>query len=163
MLRRMNFAHLLAAAVPALAISLVPAAGCSATPRQPQAPEKPAVTLPLKATVWECASVNDLAITEGAAPTLEIAEDGKASGNSGVNRFGARADAEAPAIRFTMVVSTRMAGPDERMKLEASFLDALERTRRFRIDGTLLTLMDEKGSVVATFLGHEPAPQPAAP
>jgi len=158
----MDPARLLAVALPTLAIALVPVAGCTATPRQPQAAEKPAVTLPLRATVWECASVNDLAVTEGAAPTLEIAEDGKASGNSGVNRFGARAEAEDSAIRFTMVVSTRMAGPEDRMKLEASFLAALERTRRFRIDGTLLTLMDEKGSVVATFLGHRPDPQPAA-
>jgi heat shock protein HslJ len=158
----MNPVRLLAAAVPTLAIALLPVAGCSATPRQPQAAAEPAVKLPLEATVWECASVNDLAVTEGAAPTLEIAEDGKASGNSGVNRFGARADADGAAIRFTMVVSTRMAGPEDRMRLEASFLAALERARGFRIDGTLLTLMDEKGSVVATFLGHRPEPQPAA-
>ena len=107
--------------------------------------------------------MNDTAVTEGAAPTLEIAEDGKASGNSGVNRYGARADVEGSSIRFTMVVSTRMAGPQDRMKLEASYLAALERARRFRVDGTLLTLMDERGSVVATFLGREPAPPQPAP
>ena len=160
----MTTARMLAAAAPTLAIALLPVAGCAAThPRQPQAAEAPAVTLPLKATAWECASMNDTAVTEGAAPTLEIAVDGKASGNSGVNRYGARADVEGSSIRFTMVVSTRMAGPEDRMKLEASYLAALERARRFRVDGTLLTLMDERGSVVATFLGREPAPPQPAP
>lgn len=156
----MDAARLLLVPVSAALLAVLPAGGCAAPPRQPQAPERPAVTLPLKSTSWQCASMNDEAVAEGEAPTLEIAEDGKASGNSGVNRFGARADADASAIRFTMVVSTRMAGPPERMKLEASFLAALERTRKYRIDGTLLTLMDEKGSVVATFLGTAAAPKP---
>ena len=116
--------------------------------------------MPLRGTEWTCASVNAEAVQEGAAPTLTIAADGGVSGNSGVNRFGGTAEESGKSIRFSQMSSTRMAGPPDRMKLEASFLAALGNTRSFRVDGTLLTLMDQDGSVVATFLGQAPAKTP---
>jgi putative lipoprotein len=147
-----------------LACIAIPAAsGCArrALRHELQERREAAADMPLRGTEWTCASVNAEAVLDGAAPTLTISADGKVSGNSGVNRFGGSIEESGKALRFSQLSSTRMAGPPDRMKLEASFLSALERTRSFRVDGTLLTLLDQDASVVATFLGQAPAPAPA--
>ncbi len=106
---------------------------------------------PLTSTEWECSSIAGQAMPEGPRPTLTITLPDRANGLAGVNRYFGSVDFDRESMRFSKLGATRMAGPPERMELERSFLDALERSRAFRLEGPSLTLMDDAGAVVATF------------
>jgi heat shock protein HslJ len=75
--------------------------------------------------------------------TLDIGEDGTASGVSGVNRFMTRletADLAEGRLAFAQAVGTRMAGPPEAMALEQAFLARLSAVSTFAVDGDTLRL-----------------------
>lgn len=99
-------------------------------------------------------------LPEGAlAPTLELKEDGGASGFAGVNRLSSRFDPGATARGepiFGPAITTRMAGPAPLMALESRYLDALARARVAAMNGRRLTLLDNAGIPLAVFA-------PAAP
>jgi heat shock protein HslJ len=85
--------------------------------------------------------VSDLTPADPSVTSTLTLEDGKASGTGGVNTF--RGTYESPAdgeLSFSPLASTRMAGPEAAMLQEAAFLEALEETARFEIDGDRLVL-----------------------
>lgn len=79
------------------------------------------------------------------APTMTFAPDGRVSGFAGVNRYSGKvapADLAAGRLDLAQVISTKMAGPPEQMRLESAFLSALQRARTLRTSAGELILSD---------------------
>ena len=70
----------------------------------------------------------------------------RVTGSGGCNRFNGSFQAGDGTLRFGELVSTKMACPS--MKTESAFLQALDKTRRYRVTGRLLELMDDRKRVL---------------
>ncbi len=76
--------------------------------------------------------------------------EGKASGNAGVNTFtGSYQAPEDGALTFGPLATTMMAGPDAAMQQEQAFLKALADTKTFTTEDGALVLMDADGNKLA--------------
>ena len=69
-----------------------------------------------------------------------------AAGSGGCNRFSGSYESGEGTLKFGPLASTRMACPA--METETAFLKALEGTRRFRLAGRHLDLLDDHGAVL---------------
>ena len=83
-------------------------------------------------------------------PHLDLQPDG-ASGFAGCNRLQINYSAAAPTLTFQNAALTRMACSPDTMQLEQQFLQALEQTRSYQLQGTTLTLRNANGQPIATF------------
>ena len=132
--------------MPILALVSACASPTSAT-RDPVAPAS------LDGTRWTLRSLAGDAVTPP-PPTLAFTEPDRVGGNSGVNRFGGGAAVAGDSLRLGPFMSTRMAGPPERMELERRYLEALDEIDRWAIVEGRLELAGPDGTL-ATF---EPSP-----
>ena len=71
----------------------------------------------------------------------------RVTGSGGCNRISGSYQAGNGTLRFGPMISTKMACPA--MEIETEFLRALENTRRYRIVGRVLELVDEHGRLLA--------------
>ena len=71
-------------------------------------------------------------------------------GNSGCNRMFGRYALENDMLKFDGLGGTKMFC-EARMDLEQKFTNALMSVMRWKITGTTLELLDERGTAVATF------------
>ena len=97
-------------------------------------------------TRWVLASLSGGTIT-APAPTLAFEEAGRVHGSSGVNRFGGDCTIDGTEIRFGPLMSTKMAGPPERMELERRYLEVLGKANRWSVTKGRLTLADAEGAL----------------
>ena len=65
----------------------------------------------------------------------------RVTGSGGCNRISGSYETGPGTLRFSPMISTQMACPS--MDFETAFLGALNATRRYRIEGRILELMDE--------------------
>jgi putative lipoprotein len=72
------------------------------------------------------------------------------TGNSGCNRMFGRYALENDMLKFDGLGGTKMFC-EARMDLEQRFTNALLSVMRWKITGTTLELLDERGTAVATF------------
>lgn len=109
-------------------------------------------SLPLTGA-WLAEDISGGGVIDNLQTTLEIAADGKVSGNGGCNRFSGSATIDGDKITFGDVASTMMACTEAAMDQEMKFHAALSAARTFRIDAEQkkLFLSDEAGKVVAQF------------
>jgi putative lipoprotein len=70
------------------------------------------------------------------------------NGSGGCNRMSGGYEADDARLRFGPIASTKMACVD--MKTEQAFFRTLERTRRYRVSGRRLELLDQGGSLLAS-------------
>lgn len=77
--------------------------------------------------------------------TLLFADTNLVSGFAGVNRFNTTFNAENGKITFTEAVTTRMAGPEEDMKIEAEYLNMLKNADTVSLDNDVLTIKTSDG------------------
>jgi heat shock protein HslJ len=85
-------------------------------------------------------------------PTLMFGDDDRISGQTGCNSAGGTYTVSGDRLTIGNVFSTKRACVEQAgNQLEAAYLGALERTRRFRIVDGQLELLDDGGSVVARF------------
>lgn len=82
---------------------------------------------------------------------IQFSSDGKASGTTGCNNFTGTADISGSRMKFSPLATTRMMCPEQIMNYERSFLDAIQRTASYSINGSMLTLKDASGNALATF------------
>lgn len=68
-------------------------------------------------------------------------------GSGGCNRIGGSYQAGNGTLRFGQLLSTKMICPS--MSNEVAFFKALEATRRYRLLGRMLELLDDKGTLLA--------------
>lgn len=88
-------------------------------------------------------------LTKGTTVWFRIHPGKDIVGMSGVNRFSAPAEIPAPGkLKFGLMISTLMAGPEANMKYESLFLNALNRTKSYEITGRELKLFGADGKVL---------------
>jgi heat shock protein HslJ len=123
----------------ALALAL---AGGTAGCRAPMRDDRPTLTWSLTGTVWKLVSLNGNPVGANKLPSLTLdAATGKASGMAGVNRFNGTFKQEGSALSFGPLITTRMAGPENEMKIESEFLTALGHVTTWKADGLVLILL----------------------
>jgi heat shock protein HslJ len=97
---------------------------------------------------WTLVEIDGAPVTEvGKTPTLEIVDDGSASGVGGVNRFQTQLKLVDGRMSFGPVAATKMAGPPEAMDLENTYFTRLGAVSSYEIDGETLRLWagDDEG------------------
>jgi heat shock protein HslJ len=86
-----------------------------------------------------------------ATPTLRFEAD-RIGAQTGCNSAGGTYTVDGDRLTIANVISTKRACVEEaRNRLEAAYLGALERTRRYRIVDGQLELLVDGGAVVARF------------
>lgn len=133
-------------------------AGCAGQPMVDEAagsdPDR--VTHELTGTRWALASLaGEPVVLQGQAREPFIALESPASrvvGHAGCNRLTGSYTLQQQQLTFASIATTRMYC--EQMALENDVLQALQATRRWRIDGERLLLLDEAGQEVASFLAR---------
>ncbi|HXZ79754.1 MAG TPA: YbaY family lipoprotein [Terriglobales bacterium] len=119
----------------------------------PAGTEGPAA--PLMGTEWKLTELGGEtfeAPAEGrAVPTLILnKKDKRISGSAGCNRMMGTFTMQGDGLRFGKVATTMMACPEPAMSVEKKFLEALNSTDSYRIDGDTLELR-QKDKVLARF------------
>ena len=99
---------------------------------------------------WRPVRIGDRAVTVPAQQrepwiVLEPATR-RVTGSGGCNRISGSYEAGTGTLRFSPMIATQMACPA--METETAFLRALNGTRRFRIQGRILELMDGGGKTL---------------
>jgi heat shock protein HslJ len=92
------------------------------------APPSSGLRAQLVGSEWVCIQIDGAAIEDGVGrPTLRFGADGRVSGRSPVNQYGADFTiCDAGTLELGPVMSTLMAGSDEDMRVESAFMRALE-------------------------------------
>jgi heat shock protein HslJ len=96
---------------------------------------------------WLLEEMEGLRVSEAPRLFLTFTSDGKVTGNAGCNQFSGEAKVAGNSLRLGPLISTRRACVDQaRMDREQRFLDAVERTRSWRIDQGHLVLLNTEGA-----------------
>ncbi|HEV8109488.1 MAG TPA: META domain-containing protein [Burkholderiales bacterium] len=148
-MRILKFLAVLLAVLPGVLVL----AGC-------QSPATVAPANPLVGTAWLAWDINGSGPGGKTYATL-VFNPGRISGSGGCNRFSGALEVKADAWQASDIAVTRMECAPELMKEEAAFLGALEAARSHRVEGGLLTLIDESGQTRLRLV-HLPRP-PAQP
>lgn len=122
---------------------------------------------PLAGTYWKATQLLDAAVPPAGGergPPREAhlrfaAAEGRVSGTGGCNMLGGDYTARGDALEFGQLISTMMACV-EGMDGDQRLAETLKATKRWRIDGRQLELLDAAGKAVARF---EAASEPAMP
>lgn len=118
------------------------ASGCSLM--QPSSATTPKVDL-LNST-WIAESIDGAGVIDNAQSTLVFGPDGRVSGRAGCNQYGGAVKIGGASMIMDQVFATKMACMAEAlMDQENRFLQALQATRTYRMDGTKLVLVDGTG------------------
>jgi putative lipoprotein len=134
-------------------LAVLALAGC-------QSPPSVVTENPLVGTAWLAWDINGQGPGGKTYATL-VFNPGRISGSGGCNRFSGALEVKADEWQASGIAVTRTECAPELMKEEASFLEALEAARSHRVEGGLLTLIDESGAVRLRLV-HLPRP-PAQP
>jgi heat shock protein HslJ len=109
--------------------------------------------LPLAGPNWIVQSINNLqdalmSPIRGTDLNLNLDEAGNASGSSGCNTFSGSYEATDTTLTFGPLASTMMACEDDIMNQEAAYLNALQSTALFEVQGNFLLLKDASERVL---------------
>jgi heat shock protein HslJ/phosphoglycolate phosphatase-like HAD superfamily hydrolase len=96
------------------------------SPGAPQGTERQPATLEGK---WLAEDIEGRGVIDRAQSTLEIGEEGEATGNTAVNRFRGSFDRKGQQIQFGRLATTRRAGPPALMDQERRYLSGARDTR----------------------------------
>lgn len=81
--------------------------------------------------------------------TLEFTREGTVRGSTGCNRLNGAYEVTAETLRFGQIATTRMACTPDRDRIEDRMMRILSETRGWRVEGPVLTLIDDAGRVMA--------------
>jgi heat shock protein HslJ len=137
-----------------LALMVLIAVGCNVVPNSKSG--TPAQRLIVLNGSWtldeiEGTPVSKLLSADAKRPTLDFADDGSVRGFGGVNRLSTSIDLESltdDQLMFSPAAMTMMAGPEDAMKVEASFGSLLREVKGFRRGPNSLELTDGKKTLL---------------
>ncbi len=138
-------------AVGAVAVALLTSAGCSSSTAADN-------STALEGKVWKATEIAGTTVlaTEGYQATAEFAS-GTLSGSGTVNRFSAEYTTEAgDKITISQPAATLMAGPPDAMAQEQAYFSALEKATQFAVTADTLTLTDDQGTTLVTYVAVQP-------
>ena len=105
--------------------------------------------------VWILDSLNGAAPVPNTTVTAEFSEDGQVGGSAGCNRYSGGYSISGSGIQFTQpMASTMMACEQAVMDQETAYFQALAAAKSFVIKGDQLTLSDEGGKAIASFIAQ---------
>jgi len=107
---------------------------------------------PLDGTSWTLTSwAEPDPIPVSASITAEFAE-GRVAGTSGVNQYNASVTSGTDgSFAIDAPISTKMAGPEDAMAAESTYLRRLEGATTYQVDGDTLVLSDADNQPSLTF------------
>ena len=79
--------------------------------------------------------------------TLNFSED-RIHGDSGINSYFSNYVITSDNIVVVPIGSTKMAGPDNFMKLESQYLNILQNSKKIKLDNNRLTFMTDDGKTL---------------
>ena len=89
----------------------------------------------------------------GSEVTAHFGADGALSGSAGCNRYAAKYTLTRGALRIAAPTATEKSctTPTGIMDQETAYLAALPQSRSYQLDGQILKLLTQKGTIVATY------------
>ncbi|MEE4189564.1 MAG: META domain-containing protein [Roseobacter sp.] len=108
----------------------------------------PAMAEQLPGSEWGPTELNGSAFAPIKDVFIRFDQDGRFFGSGGCNTMRGSFVTNGDAILMGPAATTMMACPEDQMKQEYEFLQALNSIRGFDRDGTTLTLSDGEGVVV---------------
>ncbi len=140
-----------------LVLSLLAALAVTIAACKSRAPAVVAPPDPARAAIgeWSVSQLKGRPVGAGKAPWIRIEDSGKLSGWAGVNQISSQLDAAALSrgeFKPSPIISTRMAGPPESMKVESDLLNALQDARTFSARSDAMDLWDGSGHITASFV-----------
>ncbi len=138
---------------------LLLAVGCSggtATTTEPATPPATEQTPNLAGTAWKCYEFKvagaPQTISDDVTITAEFGEDGTLSGSSGVNTYSTKYTVDGTTIKIdSAIISTKMAGPEDAMRLESDYLTTLPTAESYEIKNDELILFGPAQSTIARY------------
>ena len=103
-------------------------------------------------THWQLTHLGDNAVStadQERPPHLVFGNDSSVRGLAGCNTLQGQYEQQGDNLALSQLGLTRKACPD--MNTESGMMDALKHTRRYRVEGELLTLFDAEDQAVASF------------
>ena len=132
--------------VPALAVAAGSLAACALAPEDSDAQAER-----VYGQTWIAEEVHGLPIAGGVEPSLIFNPDGKVSGHAGCNGYFGSVIIDGEAMSFGNLGATQKLCPEPTMSQEGKLLQALDRTRGYRIEGSDLELLDGAGTTLVRF------------
>jgi heat shock protein HslJ len=111
---------------------------------------------------WMCTAYasgkGDLVSIVGTSPIVAaFAPDGTLTGSGGVNSYSSTYKVAGSQMTIgPEITSTKMTGSEQLMAQEARYLDALAKTASYKIESYQLTLADQSGAALATYVPLAP-------
>ena len=97
-------------------------------------------------STWLAEDIDGGGVIDNAQSTLVFGTDGRVSGRGGCNQYGGAVTLKGASMIVDQVFSTKMAcTAPALMEQETRFLNALQATRSYRVEGTKLVLVDGEG------------------
>lgn len=122
--------------------------GCSLM--RPDSPTTPKVQL--TDSTWIAEDIDGKGVIDNAQSTLVFGADGRVSGRAACNQYGGKVTLSGASMIVDQVFSTKMAcTAPALMEQETRFLEALQSTRSYCMDGTKLVLLDAAGTARLRF------------
>ncbi|RKX46103.1 MAG: hypothetical protein DRP64_03730 [Verrucomicrobia bacterium] len=123
----------------------------------------PGKPLGLTSVTWKATGVNNgrggvVSILAGTEIIAKFDASGTLSGSGGCNNYTGGYELEGERLRVGALGQTRKmcARPEGIMEQESNYFQALEHAAKYRIDGKMLELRSEKGSLLVKFVVKEP-------
>lgn len=102
----------------------------------------------LKNTKWKLVEMGQTSFPEKEGEiTISFAEN-KINGNSGINNYFGNCEIKNDSIKIGPVGSTKMAGPENLMKIEFEYLKLLQNSKTIEFNNNLLILTTSDGKVL---------------
>lgn len=124
-----------------LLLAAIAMAGLASSCHAPMRDDRPVLTWSLTGTVWKLVELNGNPVGANKLPSLTLdAATGKVAGMAGVNRFNGTFKQQDASLTFGPLITTRMAGPENEMKIESEYLATLGKVTGWKADGLNLSL-----------------------
>jgi heat shock protein HslJ len=107
----------------------------------------------LTGQAWIATELDGESVLLDTTITAEFKDDGTLNGSNGCNRYNTTYTVDRDNIQINSpMASTMMACPDPIMAQEGVYMAAMDAARTFEISGEELTLFDESGDVLVTYV-----------
>jgi len=101
---------------------------------------------------WRPITIGEESIPDDSGMFILFEVDGSVAGHGGCNRFSGSLQQSDSGIAVGQLSTTRMACADVIMNREMAFIEAVQKMTDFNSSGDRMSLLDDDGTVLATFV-----------
>ncbi|HEU4354600.1 MAG TPA: META domain-containing protein [Actinomycetota bacterium] len=115
--------------------------------------------LPLEGTAWRLDGIGSggdtvSSILAGTEVNATFDDTGRVGGFGGCNHYGGAYETDGEVLTISDVASTQIGCAADVAEQEGAFLEALGRTASFEVQGSVLTLLDDDGGFLLSFVAE---------